>query len=371
MKKQILLWASILFVMIPTLFTPVSFAEDIEVIYVEEEETGELVELEGTEDTPLDEGELSTYRYEIGTRELPENVTWANGRLILNFNWALIGEVGVQHGGQACACFSLAYCRTILDGTSYSYADFSLGTSEEDAYASWTLGSYEGYFPTDKQSAYEFIFSELCRGKPVVVRIEGPYTLLHYVAIVGFENVTDGLPLSAYNFLILDPGDPYYELENMGGKGFDLKKDGGTYQVEYDTTSASSPFVMDNSDYLRLCKEETANLYLKAVEQTNVMTLPCDTETNEETKKLVILEEGEIFIATARIENSRLECWFRGRTESGVSGYVSAGTMKKEEKQPLSIAHKKNCHVLYVCGTRWTQQVACIPAGRYFFLLEE
>ncbi len=323
--------------MLPTIFSQRSSAEGIEIIHVEEEATGEIVELEGTESIPLTGEDLPTYQYQMSLCELPENVTWENGRLILNFNWALIGEVGVQHGGQACACFSLAYCRTILDGISYSYADFSLGTSEQDAYASWTLAAYEGYYPVDKQSAYEFIFSELCRGKPVVVRIEGPYTLLHYVAIVGFENVTDGLPLSAYNFLILDPGDPYYELENMGGKGFDLKKDGGKYQVEYDTTSASSPFVLDNSDYLKLCTERTLKLNLTAKEQTSVMTLPCDLETCEEANKLVVLEEGEIFIATAKIENSRLECWYKGKTASGVSGYVPARAMEKSENDDLAI----------------------------------
>lgn len=337
MKSQILLVVTILFVMLPTIFSQRSSAEGIEIIHVEEEATGEIVELEGTESIPLTGEDLPTYQYQMSLCELPENVTWENGRLILNFNWALIGEVGVQHGGQACACFSLAYCRTILDGISYSYADFSLGTSEQDAYASWTLAAYEGYYPVDKQSAYEFIFSELCRGKPVVVRIEGPYTLLHYVAIVGFENVTDGLPLSAYNFLILDPGDPYYELENMGGKGFDLKKDGGKYQVEYDTTSASSPFVLDNSDYLKLCTERTLKLNLTAKEQTSVMTLPCDLETCEEANKLVVLEEGEIFIATAKIENSRLECWYKGKTASGVSGYVPARAMEKSENDDLAI----------------------------------
>ena len=327
MNRKHLITNLLAFLLLTAFLQPVAYAEDLEIIAVEGEESEAIVELECEEDLPLIEGELPVYQYEIGTRELPENVTWANGRLILNFNWALIGEVGVQHGGQACACFSLAYCRTILDGISYSYADFSLGTSEEDAYASWALGAYEGYYPSDKQSAYERIFSELCQGKPVVVRIEGPYTALHYVAIVGFENVTDGLPLSAYNFLILDPGDPYYELENMGGKGFDLKKDGGKYQVEYDTTSASSPFVLDNSDYLKLCTERTLKLNLKAKEQTSIMTLPCDRETSEETKKLVILEEGEFFLATAKIENSRLECWYKGRSENGISGYVFAGAL--------------------------------------------
>ena len=329
-----------------TLFSQRSFAEGIEIVYVEEEETEEIVELEGAEDIPLGEEEATKYQYQIGTSKLPENVTWANGRLVLNFNWALIEEVGVQHGGQACACFSLAYCRTILDGISYSYADFSLGTTEEDAYASWNLAAYQGYYPTNKQNAYELIFSELCHGKPVVVRIEGTYTSLHYVAIVGFENVTDGLPLSAYNFLILDPGDPYYELENMGEKGFDLKKASGTYQVECDTSSAASPFVLNNSDYLKLCTEHSANLNLIAMEQTSVMTLPCDAETNNETKMLVVLEKGELFIATARIENSRLECWYKGKTESGVSGYVYAEDLKTTQNVKPSLPFRDHIRTI-------------------------
>ncbi len=338
--------------MLPTLISQQSYAEGIEIINIEEEETEEIVELEDAEDIPLGEEEATKYQYQIGTSKLPENVTWANGRLVLNFNWALIGEVGVQHGGQACACFSLAYCRTILDGRSYSYADFSLGTSEEDAYADWSLAAYAGYYPTDKQSAYERIFSELCHGKPVVVRIEGPYTSLHYVAIVGFENVTDGLPLSAYNFLILDPGDPNYELENMGKKGFDLKKTEGKYQVEYDTSSAASPFVLNNSNYLRLCTESASSQRLQAVDQASVMSLPCDVETYPDSHELFLLGKGEHFIATAKIENSRLECWYKGRTESGISGYVYAGAMVKSTT-PKPITPRGNIRGLNgTCSTQ-------------------
>lgn len=311
---------------------PGAYAEDDEIIDVSEEE-GEIIELEEEGEIPLTGEEQPVYQYQLGTRELPENVTWENGRLVLNFNWALIGEVGVQHGGQACACFSLAYCRTILDGIAYSYSDFSLGTSEEDAYASWTLGAYEGYFPTDRQSAYEFIFSELCRGKPVVIRVEGPLTSQHYVAVVGFENVTDDLPLSPYNFLIIDPGDPYYELENMGSLGLELKKEDGKYQVEYDTTSSAAPFVLNNSNYLNQCTESVMIRRLCALDAASVMSLPCDAETNAESRELVVLEEGECFSITAVIRNSRKECWYKGRTSDGVSGYVYA---EKVAMDPLS-----------------------------------
>ena len=337
MKAKKLLIVCLVLFMVFVFYTPSSRAADDEVIIIEEEDAEVIVELEEGEDIPSPGGEPPTYQYQMSLRELPKNVTWENGQLILNFNWALIGEVGVQHGGQACACFSLAYCRTILDGTSYSYADFSLGTSEKDAYASWTLGAYAGYFPSNKQSAYEFIFTELCRGKPVVIRVEGPHTEQHYVAVVGFENVTDGLALSSYNFLILDPGDPYYEMENMGDLGLDLKKDDGKYQVEYDTSSAASPFVLSNSNYLRLCTESASSQRLQAVDQASVMSLPCDVETYPDSHELFLLGKGERFIATAKIENSRLECWYKGRTESGISGYIYAGAVvKSTTPKPIS-----------------------------------
>lgn len=350
-NKKHLITNLLAFLLLTAFLQPGAYAEDDEIITVEGEES-EIVELESEEVLPLLEGELPVYQYQMGTCVLPENVTWENGRLVLNFNWALIGEVGVQHGGQACACFSLAYCRTILDGTSYSYADFSLGTSEEDAYASWTLGAYAGYFPSDKQSAYEFIFTELCRGKPVVIRVEGPHTEQHYVAVVGFENVTDGLALSSYNFLILDPGDPYYEMENMGDLGLDLKKDDGKYQVEYDTSSAASPFVLNNSNYLRLCTESASSQRLQAVDQASVMSLPCDVETYPDSHELFLLGKGERFIATAKIENSRLECWYKGRTESGISGYIYAGAVVKSTT-PKPITPRGNIRGLNgTCSTQ-------------------
>ena len=216
-----------------------------------EEDIGIIVLIDEDDDISITDEDIMPFSYQLDTFDPPGNIIWENGRLLLNINWALIQEVGVQHGGQACACFSLAYCRTIIDGVAYSYSDFSLGTTEEDAYASWSLAAYEGYYPTDKQSAYERIFFELCQGKPVVVRVEGQYTSLHYVTIIGFENVADGLDLSAYNFLILDPGTPGFEIENMGYKGFDLKKDSGTYQVECDASSNAASYVRISSEHTK------------------------------------------------------------------------------------------------------------------------
>lgn len=263
--------------MLAVFHPPGAHAEDDEFIAVEEKES-EIIDLEEEEEVLLTGEEPPAYEYH-GIFELPENVTWKNGRLLLNFNLALIGEVGVQHGGQACASYSLICCRTILDGIACSYADFSR---------------------------------------------------LNDVVVIGFENVPDGLPISPYYFLILEPGEPYYDYENMDSLGLDLKKDDGKYRVEYDTTSGAAPFVLNNSDYLSEYTESFLLRRLFAYNPSIVMSLPFDARLNGESRELGVLQESEYFMFTVLVRNNCKEFWFIGKTEDGVSGCVFAEIVAKD-----------------------------------------
>ena len=172
---------------------------------------------------------------------------------LLKINWSHIQTVGHQaSGGQACACYSLAYCRTMLDGYVHYYSEYNNGSNQYDAWTSWSTGSYAGYFPSDKGSAYLKIYSELSAGKPVSAKVYGSRSSHHYVTFVGYENVSSTSSLSASNFLIIDPCAPSFAVENFGAVGYDLKYEYGCYQVEYDTTGKTVPFASTTSPVLNI-----------------------------------------------------------------------------------------------------------------------
>lgn len=68
---------------------------------------------------------------------------YASSEMTLAINWGLINQLGGQApGSNSCACFSLAYCRTILDGRLRYWYEFdgNGGYSQNDTYAMWGVG---------------------------------------------------------------------------------------------------------------------------------------------------------------------------------------------------------------------------------------
>lgn len=281
---------------------PSAQAEDLDIVIVEteDESDGEFIAVEGEENED----------YLSGNWETGFSAAAGSSR-IADIDWDMIRQVGCQHGGQACACFALAYCRTILDGQVYAYSDFSLGTSEEDAYASWTLGGYEGFCPEDRESAYAFMYAELCRGKPVVVKVEGPSTMHHYVAVVGYVGMTEDRAPTAFNFLIIDPGTGNFFLQNMGDWGYELRREDGRYQVEYDTES----FVSLEQSWREIEVRSQGQYTLKAEAAGRLLFIPSSDLTAQQ---LLTLAMDERFITTALVEY-----W-----ASGAGGAVIDGTAR-------------------------------------------
>ena len=328
-RKQ---WISLLLCLLMTLsFLPLSASaeggEDPGVIEIEpieeeggsewvgeEEIGGELISIIGGEE------ELT-----VDTEPKPAGAH-PYGRLVLNVDWSLIEQVEHQHGGQACACFSLAYCRTILDGVPHQFSEYNSGTSEYDAWCQWSWGNYVSMNFLDTNDAYEYIYKELCAGNPVVALVWGPRTYHHYVAIVGFEYVVSGQNLSAYNFLCIDPCATSYLLENMGEIGYDLKPlSDETYQVVCDGTAASASFEASVSSYLSRCSFYPSYRSLKATGTVSVRSLPCSNTVDASSELKVKLSAGQRFTAVSLVKNASGAYWYKGKTDSGVEGYVCAG----------------------------------------------
>lgn len=162
----------------------------------------------------------------------PLNVFYVHAAsdLTLAINWDLINQLGGQaSGSDSCGCFSLAYCRTILDGRLRYWYEFdgNGGETQYDTYAMWSWGDYDIIQHDNMLSTYQAVYNTLNEGRPAIVHCNGypNRSSWHYVAIVGYQNVTNYNELNAYNFLMIDPG--YYcgYIENFGGAGYTLKTD--------------------------------------------------------------------------------------------------------------------------------------------------
>ena len=153
---------------------------------------------------------------------------------MVNVNWNLINSVGKQpKGSDACGCYAVAYCRTILDGRVRRWSEFDAngGGNPNNTCASWWSAGYNSNFGGSELEVFQQAVANINAGKPVVVRVHGTRSRGHYVTIIGYTGVTNINNLSAANFLITDPGcGAYGSAENLAGVGYSLQNNGRGYQ---------------------------------------------------------------------------------------------------------------------------------------------
>ena len=326
MRRRLPFLAALLcLLMLLSLWPAAGFAEDGDIVIDEpDEDWADLISDEEIEDGLIVlPGEESWLCPEEELRPFYGEYGW----LQLALDRSLLEQVGHQRGGQACACYALAYCRTLLDGEAQPYSDFNLGTNEDDAWCSWTAGSYDSLNFTDACEVYERMVKELCGGNPVVILVHGRRTQQHYVAIVGFENVVDGQPLTADNFLMLDPCAADFTPQNLGKAELDLKKTAaGVYQLLCDYSAAALPLEAHKSSYLSRCSFTPISRIVRAHRGAMLSALPCDARLDADAAPIGTLCVGESAMATALVENMRGEYWYKVSTDDGKEGYVFAGS---------------------------------------------
>ncbi len=175
----------------------------------------------------------------------PVNSTKSGTSKTLPVNWSLIKLTGKQGAGEKnCLCRALAYSRDIIDGYAHKWTEYSVGYLKSEKRYSYTADcSKAGY--TKKQSTsqatvYKAVYDNLNNGKPVVINVDDGAgkrsSGCHFVAVVGYTNVTDVSKLSASNFLIIDSvGSGGYNTENLGSLGYYLiKNSNGKYSYYVD-----------------------------------------------------------------------------------------------------------------------------------------
>lgn len=180
---------------------------------------------------------------------------YAASKKILSINWNNISTVGNQAGKDSnrrssitCSCFSVAYCRTILDGYPHAWYEFNLNNKSpnQSQYsgicASWSDGGYDKVYYSDKKTVLKKARKSIDDGRPVILYVRGPRSSEHYVAVVGYTNAGSDSSLTESNFLVIDPIDGAFKKEpqNLGALGYTLKwasksngKSGNGYEYIY------------------------------------------------------------------------------------------------------------------------------------------
>lgn len=163
----------------------------------------------------------------------------------LSINWSFIKTTGKQGSGEKnCLCRALAYSRDIIDGYAHKWTEYSEGYLKSAGRYSYTAvcskASYSKKTSTSQATVFKAVYDNINNGKPVVINVDDGAgkrsTGCHYVAVVGYKNVTDTSKLTASNFLIIDSvGNGGYTTENLGNLGYYLlKNSSGNYTYYID-----------------------------------------------------------------------------------------------------------------------------------------
>ncbi len=127
----------------------------------------------------------------------------------LNVDMSIIKKTGYQPVSGPCGCYALAYCRDILDGKVHYWTEYSaegyLKSKNRYGYsAGWNKAKYVAKTTSSKSTVYKALYDSINKGKPAVVRVKGNGSTGHYVAVVGYKNVTNTNSLNTSNFVIID-----------------------------------------------------------------------------------------------------------------------------------------------------------------------
>ena len=163
----------------------------------------------------------------------------------LPVTWSIINGTGYQSESGPCFCYALAYARDVLDKKEHSWTEYSLEYLPSKGRYSYTAvpskAKYAKNSSSSIQSIYRKVYDEIDAGRPSIMYVEGGRsTSQHYVAVIGYTNVSNPSSLSMNNFLIIDSAlkKDKSSAENAGSIGYSLKKANGKYLC-YTTDSGS------------------------------------------------------------------------------------------------------------------------------------
>ncbi len=129
----------------------------------------------------------------------------AAGRL-LPLDREKLQAVGKQDSrGEACSCYALAYCRTILDGIVHSFSEYNQnGNTEFNVLCVWSKGGYASVTAENRQQVLQACYDSINAGRPLILHVKTKYSQ-HWVTVVGYRNVENVKEMTEENLLIIDP----------------------------------------------------------------------------------------------------------------------------------------------------------------------
>lgn len=128
----------------------------------------------------------------------------------LVYNQALIAAVGYQKDGnalekKACASYALAYCNAILTGQAVSPHTYWVSESNVDC--DWSKGGFTTTAYNSEQEVLQAAYTRLVAGQPSILHVYSSTSSQHWLAVIGYQNVTNAAALTPGNLLAIDPWD--------------------------------------------------------------------------------------------------------------------------------------------------------------------
>ncbi|MEE0061300.1 MAG: chitobiase/beta-hexosaminidase C-terminal domain-containing protein [Acutalibacteraceae bacterium] len=129
----------------------------------------------------------------------------ASGKTI-PLNEGLLRSVGSQDWkGYACSCYSLAYCKTILDGRVHHFSEYNqYGNTQYNVNCVWSKGGYVRKSGTSQSNVLKMCYDYVNSNVPVIIHVTSSYGQ-HWVTVVGYQNVSNPNNMNIKNLVILDP----------------------------------------------------------------------------------------------------------------------------------------------------------------------
>ena len=125
---------------------------------------------------------------------------------LLPYDPAAIGAIGCQEQsghGVCCPSYSCAYADAVLDGTVHEHDYYCCSCC---IWTDWGGGDSSYRCVGSDEHLLREAYDQIAAGRPTVIHVSWSGGE-HWIALIGYENVTDPDHLTLSNFIALDPWD--------------------------------------------------------------------------------------------------------------------------------------------------------------------
>ena len=159
---------------------------------------------------------------EISTQVVEQLESSLSANMVLPYDPADIAAIGNQNeSGHTICCpsYACAYADAVLDGT---VNDHSYYTCSCCMWQDWGGGDSSYRCVGSDEEVLREAYDQISSGKPVVTHVSWEYGE-HWIALIGYQNVTDPDHLTLDNFIALNPSDG---AQIVASSGYSLYGDG-------------------------------------------------------------------------------------------------------------------------------------------------